>query len=492
MNKNLESKLKNLPAASGVYLHKSKNGEIIYVGKAAVLKNRVRQYFQASKDFDNKTKALVQEINDTDWIETDSEIDALFLESELVKRYMPKFNVLLRDDKSQIYIRINMKDEKPFVSFTRNPLDDGADYYGPYFNGFILKKALRQLRRVFPYYINSQKDKTKLDLDVHLKLSPAKDLPSAEYKKSLKMLIGYIKGEKKQIIKQLEKDMRKAADIRDYEKASILRDQIFNLKELRRKIMFGDKEFLNISKDEALSDIAKLLGLTKTPKRIEGFDISHMSGTNVVASMVVFTNGVSTRSEYRKFKTRFEKNDDFANMNETISRRFSDKNIKSWGMPDLVLIDGGKGQLDAALKAMEVLNIKVPTIGLAKREEQIVVSQDRSNVNIDQVFLSSLNGYSSFSENYTLLNLDNNSHVIKLLQRIRDESHRFAVSYHSTLKLAKQTSSVISEIPGIGQATQRKLMKRFGSVNGIRSASLQELAETIGSSKAETVKKYLH
>ena len=491
MKKELQEKLKSLPASPGVYLHKSANGEIIYVGKAAVLKNRVRQYFQSSKDFDSKTKALVADIYDTDWIETDSEIDALFLESELVKRYMPKYNVLLRDDKSQIYIRINMNDEKPYVSFTRNPLDDGAEYYGPYFNGFVLKKAMRQLRRVFPYYVKSQKNINKLDLDVHLRLSPSEDLSSSEYKKSLRRLIGYIKGEKKQIFKQLESDMKSAAAKHDFERATSLRDQIFNLKELRRKIMFGDKEFLNISKDQALSDISQLLGFKKNPGRIEGFDISHMSGSNVVASMVVFVNGVSNRSEYRKFKTHFERNDDFANMNETITRRFSEKNMKSWGMPDLLLIDGGKGQLDAAIKAMSSLNINVPAIGLAKREEQIVVSLEKSNVIIDQSFVSKLGGYSEYTENYALINLENNSHIIKLLQRIRDESHRFAVSYHSALKLAKQKSSVLSEIPGIGQATQRKLMKKFGSVSAIKSASQQDISNLIGVTKAEIVKKYL-
>jgi excinuclease ABC subunit C len=234
-----------------------------------------------------------------------------------------------------------------------------------------------------------------------------------------------------------------------------------------------------------------LLGFKKNPGRIEGFDISHMSGSNVVASMVVFVNGVSNRSEYRKFKTHFERNDDFANMNETITRRFSEKNMKSWGMPDLLLIDGGKGQLDAAIKAMSSLNINVPAIGLAKREEQIVVSLEKSNVIIDQSFVSKLGGYSEYTENYALINLENNSHIIKLLQRIRDESHRFAVSYHSALKLAKQKSSVLSEIPGIGQATQRKLMKKFGSVSAIKSASQQDISNLIGVTKAEIVKKYL-
>lgn len=178
---------------------------------------------------------MVSEIFDTDWIETESEIDALFLESELVKRYKPKYNVLLRDDKSQIYIRINMKDDKPFVSYTRNPLDDGAEYYGPYFNSFVLKKAMRFLRRVFPYYVSKPERQNRIDLDVHLGLSPIPEISSSEYKKSLRQLISYIKGNKKKIISQLESDMKKSAKLKDFEKASVLRDKIFTLKELNQK-----------------------------------------------------------------------------------------------------------------------------------------------------------------------------------------------------------------------------------------------------------------
>lgn len=491
MNTKLQKKLSLLPACPGVYLHKSKSDEVIYVGKAAVLKNRVRQYFQNSKDFDKKTQLLVSEINDTDWIETESEIDALFLESELVKRYKPKYNVLLRDDKSQIYIRINMKDERPFVSYTRNPLDDNAEYYGPYFNSFVLKKAMRFLRRAFPYYTSKQDKKIRIDLDVHLGLSPKPDMSSKDYKKSLRQLIAYIRGDKKKIISELESEMKRSAKKQDFETASTLRDKIRTLKELNQKIMFGDKESLDISKDQALHDLMKLLGLPNPPKRIEGYDVSHMSGTNVVASMVVFTNGVSNRKEYRKFKTSNERNNDFANMAEIISRRFSEKNIKNWTSPSLILIDGGKGQLSSAIKSLEEKDIKIPVVGLAKKQEQIVVSINKSFVTVDQHLLSNLNGYSSNSENYLLINLDKNSHISKLLQRIRDESHRFAVSYHSVLKLSKQKSSILSEIPGIGPVTQRKLLKKFGSLSGIKNTSPDKIIATIGKAKYNKLKLHL-
>lgn len=282
---------------------------------------------------DVKTRALVEEIYDTDWLETESELDALFLESEMVKRYMPRYNILLRDDKSQSFVRIDMHSEWPTVSFTRNPIDDKALYFGPYYNGFAIKKALRYLRKVFPYYTAPPKAGTRPDLDAHIGLSPHPSMSSADYKAILRRLIRYIEGGRKTIIKELEKEMRLAARMHDFENAARLRNNISDLKSLQQKIMFGDKEFMDISNDKALSGLVELLGLKKTPVRIEGYDISHMGGTNVVASMVVFTNGVSNRAEYRKFKTRIEHNNDFFNMNETIGRRFSEKNVKPGGSP---------------------------------------------------------------------------------------------------------------------------------------------------------------
>ena len=232
--------------------------------------------------------------------------------------------------------------------------------------------------------------------------------------------------------------------------------------------------------------------MSKFPKRIEGYDISHQQGTDVVASMVVFTNGVSNKAEYRKFKTKINHNNDFYNMNETLKRRLSDKNIKAWGLPDLVLIDGGKGQLDAALQARDDAGLnKIPFIGLAKREEQIVVSNEKSNLTIDEKTLQKLNGYVEQSSDFTLINLPKHTNLVKLLQRIRDESHRFAVSYHSTLKLKRQTSSIIDEVPGIGPETRKKLIRKFGSARGVREASETELTMVVGEKRAKLIAKYL-
>jgi excinuclease ABC subunit C len=515
MNKKLEAKLKTLPRSAGVYFHKSKSGEVIYIGKAAVLKNRVRQYFQSTRDMDVKTRALVEEIEDTDWVETESELDALFLESEMVKRYMPRFNILLRDDKSQTFIRIDMKSEWPTVSFTRNPADDGAEYYGPYYNGYAIKKGMRYLRRVFPYFMKPPKENGRPDLDAHIGLSPRPGISSLEYKATLRRLIRYLEGGRKTIIKELEKEMQLAAKLHDFENAAALRNKVNDLKALQQKIMFGDREFLDISKDKALSKLVDLFGLKKIPARIEGYDISHMGGTNVVASMVVFSNGVSDRANYRKFKTRIEQNDDYYNMYETLSRRTSEKNVKAWGTPDLILIDGGKGQLDAAIKALEERQLKIPIISIAKREEEVIVHRSRSNIGVDkllafieqpveEIMVSRSGEYLTVNLHPGQLNASGHSKnlrgssvvssysdVTKLFQRIRDESHRFAVSYHTVLKRAKQTEGVLEEVPGIGPATKRKLIRTFGSVRALKSADPAAIEAAVGKSKAAMIRKYL-
>jgi excinuclease ABC subunit C len=276
----------------------------------------------------------------------------------------------------------------------------------------------------------------------------------------------------------------------DFEAAVAIRNKLRNLKELQQRIMFGDKEFLDISKDKALRDLTDLINLTKIPARIEGYDISHMSGSNVVASMVVFKNGVSDRGEYRKFKMRTEQNDDFYNMNETITRRFSQKNLKSWGKPDLVLIDGGKGQLDAALQARDKCGqSSIPFIGLAKKQEQIVIAQNQAlrGLSLQRAKLVELGGYATNSDDFVSINLPQSTDIIKLLQRIRDESHRFAVSYHTVLKRTKQTTSSLDNIPGIGPKTRSKLIRRFGSIRGLKAASKSEIVVVIGPIKADKV-----
>ena len=411
MNESLIQKLKELPALPGVYFHKNADGEIIYVGKAAVLKNRVRQYFQKSEK-DPKTEALVREIEDTDWIVVDTEMDALFLESEMIKRYMPKWNILLRDDKTVSYVRIDMKSEVPYVSFTRNPIDDKATYIGPFYGKSAVEKAVRTLRRIFPYYDKPYTGKKTLNTD--LGLTPGIEVgrsTATDYKRNLRKLIRYLEGEREKLLKELEKTMKQAAKQGNFELAAEARDQLFGLRELKKKIVFSDKEFLDISSDQALKQLQELLGLEKPPRRIEGYDISHQSGENTVGSMVVFINGASARSEYRKFRIRTSTNDDLKSMKEVISRRFKHK---EWDFPDLIILDGGKTQVNAVLPLVEQFGI--PVIGRDK-------SGDHSKSARIKIVSSG-----------RIIPLSSSSHIARLIARIDEESHRFAITYHSLLK----------------------------------------------------------
>lgn len=415
MRQALIDKLKTLPAAPGVYFHKATNGEVIYVGKAAVLKNRVRQYFHKTQK-DPKTDALVKEIADTDWIVVDTEMDALFLESEMIKRYMPKWNILLRDDKTVSYVRINMRSEVPYVSFTRTPQDDKAVYIGPFYGKTAVAKALRILRRVFPYYDKPYDGKKTLNTD--LGLTPGIEIgrmSAQEYKKNLRKLRLYLEGGRHKLISEIEKQMQQAAKEERFEEAAELRKQLFGLRELQKKIVFSDKEFLDISSDQALVDLQKLLGLADPPRRIEGYDISHQSGTNVVGSMVVFTNGVSDRSEYRKFKLRNQRNDDTANLREVIERRLKHQ---EWDFPNLVILDGGLMQVNAVRDLLWNKNIAV--IGRDK-------SGDHTRNAAVRIIIPKI------GENQEVM-LSPDSHVAKLIARIDDEAHRFAITYHTLLK----------------------------------------------------------
>ena len=503
MNQALRDKLKTLPNSPGVYFHKDAHGEIIYVGKAAVLKNRVRQYFNNSPK-DNKTTKLVQNIAMTDWIETDSEIDALFLENEMIKRYKPKFNILLRDDKNNSYVRINFKDEWPTVTLTRVPLDDGAEYIGPFYGSAPVKKALHYLRRSFPYLTKPGEKDSALLRQLHL--VPTGD--SKGYKTDLHTLVRYLKGERVKIQRELEKEMKQAASALDFERATELRNKLASLNELRRQIIFGRDEFIDISKDKALYGAQQLFNLDKVPRRIEGYDISHQGGQDVVGSMVVITNGVSDKREYRKFKISRNKNDDFAAMAEVMSRRFSGRHV-SWGIPDLIVVDGGAPQISAVADSV----LDLPLIGMAKDNDEIIVSKTGSHIDTSQIaelITKPLAGVSvvdygdyysinlhvgarhSAGHSFTFIgsaDINPYTDLLKLLQRLRDESHRFAITYHQSLKQRRQTSSKLEDIPGVGPATRRKLLRHFGSIARIKEASEQELANVVGPKLAHDIKK---
>jgi excinuclease ABC subunit C len=312
-----------------------------------------------------------------------------------------------------------------------------------------------------------------------------------DYRATLRKIIQYLVGGRAELISKLERDMARAAKKKQFEPAAKLRDQVFALKALSKQIVFSDKEFLDLSKDRALAMLADLLGLAEVPRRFEGYDISHMGGTDNVASMVVFTNGIPDKAAYRKFKMRLSGNNDFAHMEEALSRRLSEKNRAAWGLPDLFLIDGGKGQLSSAIKSRDSAGIKRPMIALAKREEEIVIHKTKSGVVINDEQLASSGAIIHENDEFMLILLPSNSDIVKLLQRVRDESHRFAVSYHSVLKTKRQKSSSLDEIPGIGPMTRKKLLQAFGSQRAIAEAGQDDIAAVIGSQKAKVVRAYL-
>jgi excinuclease ABC subunit C len=437
----VEDKLKQLPKTPGVYFHKNNNGEIIYIGKAANLRTRVHQYFQKSRGFDPKTDILVSEIRDIDWTEVDTEADALFLEAELVRRY--------------------------------------------------------QLRRAFPYAIGKPSGQKRTSLYYHLGLDPGLEEGKTslkEYRANLRKLMQYLRGGRVGLMKDIERDMKRAAKAKDFEEAAHYRNQLQSLQSLSRQILFSDRELQDASKDQALVDISILLGLAQPPRRIEGFDISHMQGTDNVASMVVFAAGLPDKTNYRKFKMRTGGNDDFAHMAETIKRRLRDENIKKWGQPDLMLIDGGRGQLAAALKSRDECGRQTAMVGLAKRQEEIIVHRAGSIPGLDYQKLlrtaQKMHAYINESDDFVNIELPKDSHTVKLLQRIRDESHRFAVSYHSTLKRNRQTASILDEVPGIGPLTRKKLIRHFGSAKAVINADAKDLQTLLGENRGQQMANY--
>lgn len=512
--------LSHLPNRPGVYLHKNSKGEIIYVGKAINLKSRVNQYWQKSSHLTSpKTAVLASESVKVDYLETPSEIDALFLESELIKRYQPKFNIELKDDKSATYVRIPYNDPIPAISFTRAPKGDGATYVGPFYAAGPVYSAMKILRRALPYSTHIKLPK-KPCLHYQMGLCPGpetEDFDLKKYRTNLKKLEQVLKGDRANIVKQTEKKMLEAAKEERFEIASRLRNQLRSLQRVGR-IKLKDTDVFG--SDQALAELQKLLGLKVIPKHIEGFDISHMSGSNVVASQVVFKNGVSAKTDYRNYKITNQQNNDFESMADVISRRFKDKNIEAWGTPDLILIDGGKGQLGSALLALnpplgEVTaqqsegakvrsggsplrpsgtsttgSLTIPMFGLAKQFEQVIIKKDDPNFKLDFKFAAKTNRLISDEGDYYVISFSKRDPIRLLLERVRNEAHRFAVRYHSKLKGQSMKTTELTKIPGIGSETARKLLTTFGSVNGVKSAPHNQLASVVGNIKAKNIQKY--
>jgi excinuclease ABC subunit C len=288
---------------------------------------------------------------------------------------------------------------------------------------------------------------------------------------------------------QIEKDMVKAAKAKDYETAARWRDQLRDLKSFNKQMIFGDTEAFDLTRDQALVGLTDRLGLKDIPRRIEAFDISHLQGTDTVASMVVFMDGVPNRDEYRRFSMRLKGNNDVGHMREVIARRFSPKNLEAWAKPDLILIDGGKPQLGGALAIMDQLGIYIPAVGLAKREEELIRRRpDSSPIEAghyeDEAWIETNLAWESIL-------LPSGSHVLHLLQRVRDEAHRFAITYQSLLRGKRQIKSILDEIPGVGPATRKQLIAAFGSGRGVKLAPIQELEKVVGATKAQAIREHL-
>lgn len=605
-------KLKRLPKSPGCYIYKDEDGDILYVGKAVVLRNRVRSYFQTSTKHGIRIERLVSKIRDIEWIVVDTELEALVLECNLIKQHRPPYNVRLRDDKSYPYITIT-KEAFPRVMFTRKVRKDGAQYFGPYSSSYAVRDTLQLLHKVFPLIPCGKSWSGRAEqrpcLYYHLKrcMAPCAGLVSkADYGKVIEQVGHVLKGKEDFIVNDLKAEMEAAAEALDFEKAAHIRDQINAIDHTlqKQKVLSTDRvdqdviavvkddrgaaiqmlyirngkligqhqymldgaadvppgeavqefvkqyyasapdvpreillpveiEEINIVQSwlrqrkgsavtlevpnggeklrmlemaannaelalnafsqeisakeewaaEAMQQLQEELELPSLPLRIEGYDISNTQGTAPVGSMVVTENGEAAKSEYRRFKIKFlqETPNDFAMMNEVIMRRlrkYLDGDDKFINLPDLFMIDGGKGQLGAALKARDDLGLSVPMVGLAKKQEILFVPTHK---NLD----------GSYSYREVVLPLT--SPGLMLLRKLRDEAHRFALTFHRKLREKRMNGSSLDEIPGVGPRRRRMLLRTFGSIEAIRRATVDEIAAvpTMTKGMAEKVKEYL-
>lgn len=598
-----EYQLKILPEKSGVYIMKNDLGEVIYVGKAKILKNRVRQYFQNSKNHTEKVKAMVKNIAEFEYIVTDSEMEALILECNLIKKYSPKYNIVLKDDKYYPFIKITVNEEFPRVFVTRNYANDGSKYFGPYTDAkavyFVMDLigkifTIRTCKKAIKEY--GRKDRPCLNYHIGKCSAPcAGKIDKKKYNDIIDNIIELLKGKNKNILEELKMKMEKAAQNLEFEKAAVFRDKIEAVNKIaeKQKIVsnrFNNEDFINLYKDEndtcvqiffsrngkiigresfmfdntadimdeilisdflksfyggtafvpkniyvpaindveiienwlslksnskinikipqkgekfkvlqmvksnakitleqfklkikqdkesnkiALNELKQLLQLDEIPHRIEAYDISNLMGMDSVGSMVVFEYGKPKNSDYRRFKIKtVEGANDYDSMKEIIERRFvhgfeeinkiKDNNIelalgKFCVFPDLILMDGGKGQVNAALDILNKLSLQIPVCGMVKDDKHRTRGLIYNNIELP---------------------IKKNSKSMHLITRIQDEVHRFAITYHRTLRNKKTLLSVLETIPNIGSKRRIELLKKFGSIENIKNASKEELLET--------------
>ena len=585
MQSKIQEQLKLLPTNPGVYLMKNEQAKIIYVGKAINLKNRVKSYFQSSKNHSPKVKSMVEKISDFEYIITANEIEALILECNLIKKYRPKYNISLRDDKTYPYIKVTLNEDYPTVSITRKILKDGAKYFGPYTSAGAVHEVLNLLKKLFQIRSCRQMNTKRPCLEFHIKrcLAPCTGrVAKSEYREMIKSLCLFLEGRNEVVLKELTNRMQIAAENFQFELAAKLRDQVLAIEKISAKqnIIIGSSDqdiiglarkadeaciqiffirsgkmigrdhfLLNGTEDEtdsallnafleqyynkatfipkeillpaeieneeilsawlsqkknakvsfglpqrgvkkemvlmandnavvvleeqmiknsagleqtvgAMKDLGRYLRMEKELKRIECFDISHIQGSETVASMVVFSNGAPDKQEYRRYKLKSVegKPDDFKSMQEVVGRRYR----QSDGiMPDLIIIDGGKGQLNSALEIIRALgHYQIPVVGLAKQFEYVFLEGQSEPVILPP-----------------------NSKALYLIQRIRDEAHRFAITYHRKLRHKRNLVSVLDHIEGIGPTRRKALWDAFGSIAEIKKAKITDLTAVPGISE---------
>jgi excinuclease ABC subunit C len=612
-----EYHLKNLPEKPGVYIMKNSLGEIIYVGKAKILKNRVRSYFQNSKNHSEKVKVMVKNISEFEYIVTDSEMEALILECNLIKKHSPRYNIALKDDKFYPFIKITTNDDYPRVFVTRKYAKDGAKYFGPYTNGTAVYETITLINKIFPIrtcklIINEDGQKVRPCLNYHIKkcVAPCAGYITKErYGEMINEIMDILNGKDKTIKNSLKKSMEEASMNLEFEKAARYRDKLLAIdaiveKQKIFKTMEGDEDFINIYQDEKDSciqiffsrdgkvtgrehfifentaddkvgevledfitsfyggtakipktiylpdiedselieefltikrgakawvkvpqkgqkkdmlemvrnnakitleqfkdkflkekeinritseELRDLLDLDETPFRIESYDISNIQGVDSVGTMVVFEEGRSKNSDYRRFKIKSVKGaNDYDSMREILERRFShgleeikriqERNLnfssgKFSNFPDLIMMDGGKGQVNIALEVLDKLNISIPVCGLVKDDKH----QTRGII-----------------YNNKELIINRSSNLMQMIRRIQDEVHRFAITYHRTLRDKRTLHSILEDIPNIGEKRRRNLLMKFGSVENIKNATLDELLETpsIDKKAAQSIRDY--
>lgn len=614
-----EYQLKMLPEKPGVYLMKNSLGEVIYVGKAKVLKNRVRQYFQNSKNHGSKVKAMVKNIAEFEYIITDSEMEALILECNLIKKYRPRYNILLKDDKHYPFIKITTNEDFPRVFVTRIRAKDGAKYFGPYPDASAIYETVELIKKIFPIrtckkVIKVNGDRMKPCLNYHINLCKApcaEYITKEEYTHIIKNLVDLLTGKDDNIVNSLKRQMEEAAENLEFEKAATLRDKIMAVDKIRerQKIIlsnFENEDFINLYSDGeewccqvffvrggkiigrehfildnnifedkseiisnfikdfyggtafipkniyvpegkdlellqewisskkgtkvqvkipkigekkkllnmveenakimleqfklklkrekefnhgSLSELAEILKLDEVPKRIEAYDISNIQGVDSVGTMVVFENGKPKNSDYRRFKIKTIKGpNDYDSMREILTRRFEhglkeiieiqERELLFSGgkfsvFPDLILMDGGKGQVNVALEVLEVLNIKIPVCGMVKDDKHKTKGLVYNNKELE---------------------IKSNSKVMNLITRIQDEVHRFAITYHRSLRDKRVLHSILEDIPNIGSKRRKELLKKFGNIENIKKASYNELmsTESINEKAAKSILDFFH